>query len=301
MIAPHSNPLSAIDSALNSMPEDLPETAKSLIAGMQLCTSFMSSVMNNLLDVRKMEEGMLTLTKSPLSLSNILSNVHKMLLPSVKPGVDFTAQSDTNGRDWVYGDEHRLQQVMTNVVTNAIKYTLKGNIKLSIGWSGDLVKFECADSGPGIPKTDQKKLFQRFVQRGGAPGTGLGLAIAKNIVKLAGGNIRFESDPSIKPGTTCIVEVPLPPCESRETTKPDVKSEQALLEEELTFLIIDDVKMNRMMLSKRIQKGIAPNALISEAFTGEEALAICGNEKFDVIVVDQFMEEVGALLLCGTC
>jgi CheY-like chemotaxis protein len=279
------------------MPEDLPDSAKSLIAGMQLCTSFMSSVMNNLLDVRKMEEGMLTLTKSPLSLSSTLSNVHKMLLPSVKPGVEFTAASDTRERDWVYGDEHRLQQVMTNVVTNAIKYTLTGTIKISIGWRGDLVRFECADTGPGIPKKEQQKLFERFVQRGGAPGTGLGLAIAKNIVKLAGGRIHFESDPSIKPGTTCVVQLPLLLCESKENPKPDNVPDEKLLEDELRFLIIDDVKMNRMMLSKRILKGIAPNATISEASTGEEALVICGNETFDVIVVDQFMEEAGGVMV----
>lgn len=235
---------------------------------------------------------MLTLTKSPLSLSEALSNVHKMLLPSVKPGVAFTASSHTEGRDWVYGDEHRLQQVMTNVVTNAIKYTLTGSIAISMSWNDELVKFVCADTGPGIPKSEQAKLFQRFVQRGGAPGTGLGLAIAKNIVELASGRIRFESDPSIQPGTTCIVEIPLPLCEPRENPTLVTETNEEILEEPLSFLIIDDVKMNRMMLSKRIQKGIAPNALVTEAATGEEALVVCGNEKFDVIVVDQFMEEV---------
>jgi hypothetical protein len=189
---------------------------------------------------------------------------------------------------------------MTNVVTNAIKYTLSGSIHISISWNDGMAKFECADTGPGIPKSEQAKLFQRFVQRGGAPGTGLGLAIAKNIVKLAMGRIRFESDPSIKPGTTCIVEIPLPLCEPKENPKPETKTEnESTFDENLRFLIIDDVKMNRMMLSRRIQKGIAPNAVIKEAATGEEALVICGNEKFDVIVVDQFMEEV-SLLFCFT-
>lgn len=280
------NPLSAIDSALNSMPDDLPESALSLIDGMQLCTSFMSSVMNNLLDVRKMEEGMLKLTRSPLSLSNLLSNVHKMLLPSVKPGVEFNLRFDTKGCDWVLGDAHRLQQVMTNVVTNAIKYTMTGSILITIGWIGNAVKFECIDTGPGIPRREQEKLFERFVQRGGAPGTGLGLAIAKHIVNLTGGVIRFESDPTVKPGTTCIVEMALPLCDAKESGKGENKGEK-LFEEPLTFLIIDDVKMNRMMLKKRIQRGIAPNAIISEASTGEEAMKICAKDKFDVIVVDQ--------------
>lgn len=292
------NPLGAIDSALNSMPEELPEAAKSLVAGMQLCSSFMSSVMNNLLDVRKMEEGMLKLTRSPMSLERLLSNVHKMLLPSVKPGVDFIKQCDTHKRDWVLGDEHRIQQVLTNVITNAIKYTLTGSICLSIYWKEDSVCFECVDTGPGIPKGEQEKLFQRFVQRGGAPGTGLGLAIAKHIVNLTGGSIRFESDPTVKPGTTCIVEMSLPLYDQKEgTVVKDDSEKQDLFQEPLTFLIIDDVKMNRTMLMRRIKKGIAPNAVITEASTGEEALIICGQQKFDVIIVDQYMEEAGGVMV----
>ena len=130
-----------------------------------------------------------------------------MLAPSVRPGVEFVKISETKGRDWVIGDSHRVQQVITNVVTNAIKYTVSGKIQLYMGWEGDKVKFECADTGPGIPKNQQEKLFQRFVQRGGAPGTGLGLAIAKHLVDLTGGSIRFDSDPAVKAGTTCVVYV----------------------------------------------------------------------------------------------
>lgn len=62
-----------------------------------------------------------------------------------------------------------------------------------VGWEGDQVRFECADTGPGIPKSEQERLFQRFVQRGGVPGTGLGLAIAKHVIQAHGGEIWAES------------------------------------------------------------------------------------------------------------
>jgi CheY-like chemotaxis protein len=218
-----------------------------------------------------------------------------MLLPSIRPGVAFLKVCDTDGRDWVLGDSHRIQQVMTNVITNAIKYTTSGSITLIIRWEGAFVKFECADTGPGIPKGEQKKLFERFVQRGGAPGTGLGLAIAKHLVDLTGGSIRFDSDPKVRPGTSCIVLMPLPICDP-----PDVGvqvDDSTLMDEKISFLIIDDVKMNRMMLKRRIMKSIAPNAIIKEASTGEEALEICGKENFDVIVVDQYMEEAGGVMV----
>jgi PAS domain S-box-containing protein len=291
------NPLGAIDSALKSMPDDLPETAKDLVAGMQLCSSFMSSIMNNLLDVRKMEEGKMTLNAVPISLKKLLGGVHKMLNPSMKPGVSFVKQCDTVGKDWVFGDEHRIQQVITNVVTNAIKYTVSGSITICIGWEGVNVKFECIDTGPGIPKSEQEKLFQRFVQRGGAPGTGLGLAIAKHLVDLAGGSIRFDSDPSVKAGTSCIVLMPLDLCEPVDMPAKENLDEVPFLEEPLSFLIVDDMKMNRMMLKRRIMKGIAPNCSVREAATGEEALVICGKEQFDIIVVDQYMEEAGGVMV----
>ena len=288
------NPLHAIDSALSAMPDGLHNTAQSLVDAMKLCTSFMSSIMNNLLDVRKMEEGKMTLNLAPISLVNTLKQVHNMLLPSVRPGVTFHSECQLK-RHWVMGDYHRLQQVLTNVVTNAIKYTTSGTISLVFKREDKHIVFECNDTGPGIPINEQKKLFERFVQRGGAPGTGLGLAIAKHLVDLMKGTIKFYSDPSIKPGTSCVVRIPFQDCDPPEpSTEPE---SYCLIEEPLTFLLIDDVKMNRSMLSRRIKKGIAPNAIITEASTGEEALAICDTAKFDVIVVDQYMEEAGGVLV----
>ena len=236
----------------------------------------------------------MTLSMSPISLKKILQSVHKMLLPSVRPGVRFETICHTKGRDFVLGDSHRIQQVMTNVITNAIKYTMTGSITLTMGWEVDKVRFECIDTGPGIPKNEQEKLFQRFVQRGGAPGTGLGLAIAKHLVDLTGGTIYFDSDPSVRAGTTCVVLMRLPLCDAPEVI---VETSTALIEEPISFLIIDDIKMNRMMLKRRILKGIAPQSTITEASTGEEALEICGTEKFDVVVVDQYMEEAGGVMV----
>jgi signal transduction histidine kinase len=293
------NPLHAIDSALNAMPDGLEATAQNLVDAMKLCTSFMSSIMNNLLDVRKMEEGKMTLNLTPISLQMTLQKVHKMLLPSVRPGVSFTFECMLGEKRWVMGDYHRLQQVLTNVVTNAIKYTTSGAIaivfKSDVVGSEELIVFECNDTGPGIPIKEQKKLFERFVQRGGAPGTGLGLAIAKHLVDLMGGTIKFYSDPTIKPGTSCVVRIPLKACEKPELNFEEESS--AFIEEGLSFLLIDDIKMNRSMLSRRIKKAIAPNATITEASTGEEALAICAKSKFDVIVVDQYMEEAGGVMV----
>ena len=292
------NPLHAIDSALKLMPDSLSSAESTdLINSMTQCASFMSSIMNNLLDVRKMEEGKMVLNRVPLSLTNLTQRVRTMLLPSVRPGVQLITQFDqAPSKDWVLGDSHRIQQVLTNVITNAIKYTTTGHIILSVKNQNNMVRFECEDTGPGIPKKDQSKLFQRFVQRGGAPGTGLGLAIAKHLVDLTGGQIFFESDPTVKPGTTCVVQMPLERCNEPETIDND-EEDETVIDEAISLLIIDDVRMNRTMFRRRVKRRIAPNANITEASTGEEALEICKQRKFDVIMVDQHMEEAGGVLL----
>jgi two-component system aerobic respiration control sensor histidine kinase ArcB len=187
---------------------------------------------------------------------------------------------------------------VTHFSRNSIKYTGTGSITLKLGWiDKDTLRFECEDTGPGIPKHDQKKLFQRFVQRGGEPGTGLGLAISKHLVELIGGSICFESDPAVKVGTNCIVILPLTPCDAPIGFPHDEDKSLDVLQDELKILLIDDIKMNRTMLRHRIMKGIAPNCVITEASTGEEALEICSRSKFDVIVVDQYMQEAGGMML----
>jgi signal transduction histidine kinase/CheY-like chemotaxis protein len=303
------NPLGAIDCALRSMPEkQLPDSAKELIDGMMLCSTFMATVMNGLLDLRKLEEGKMVLHSEPMSLSCTVQAVHKMLLPSVKPGVVFRAICETQDRDWVLGDSNRIQQALTNIVTNAIKYTLSGSITLSCTWQEDqgdfrdptrlhAVRFECSDTGPGIPKNEQGKIFEKFVQRGGAPGTGLGLSISKHIVQMMGGDIRIESDPTIQPGTKFIIAIPMLSCDEAVTNVVDVHEDSHPIEEPYSILIVDDLELNRKMLRRRFELVIAPNCIVTEAASGEEALTICETELFDVIVVDQYMEEGGGLMV----
>jgi len=306
------NPLGAIDSALHTMPDNISEETKELVASMQLCSSFMQSIITNLLDSRKLEEGKMSLLTNPFSIKKLLSDVHKMFLPAVVHDVawlvDVTRISDD--KDWVFGDAKRIQQILTNFISNAIKHTRTGSITISAEWTTqekggrEVLKFICSDTGPGIPKEDQTDLFERFTTRGGAPGSGLGLSIAKQLVGLMGGSIYFESDPTIKPGTDCVAVLPLKVCdESRlsmrelDLLEKKVSDSKNHLEEPIKVLITDDIKMNRMMLKRRFQKCIAPNCSITEAATGEEALRICESQSFDLIIMDQFMQEAGGVLV----
>ena len=292
------NPLCAIDCALLAMPDNLPPETRELILGMTLCSSFMSSIMNNLLDVRKMEEGKLVMRSDPCSLSKLIANIHAMTLSTMKANVELIQISNTENRDWVLGDIHRLEQIMYNLVSNSVKYTRVGSVTIYAGWDDyDNVRLECRDTGAGIPKEEQENLFERFTQRGDAPGSGLGLAIAKKLVTLMGGSIWFDSDPTQRPGTNCIAKLPLRECDPSMEVE-DQSSGVLPIEEPISILIVDDIKMNRTMLRRRIEKCIAPNCTIHEVTTGEEALLVCGqgDTLFDVIIMDHFMNEAGGVM-----
>jgi signal transduction histidine kinase/CheY-like chemotaxis protein len=293
------NPLSALDSALNSVSDARPQEMKNLVTEMQSCIKIMCSIMNNLIDVRKLEEGKIALMSTPLSLHCLMQKVQNALLPSVKPGVSFSVECDTSDQDWILGDGARLQQILTNIAANAIKYTVTGSVTLKIGWEDDLVTFVCIDTGPQsqVPSSQQDQFSLPY--RCGAPSTGLEMVIAKHLVELHKGTMNFRSVPTSDCTnvieSSCIAHLPLVAC---EPTHPKFFTDASqTLETPLRFLIVDDIRINRHMLSRRLQNSIYPGCIVAEACTGEEALLICGKQDFDVIIVDQYMEEAGGVMV----
>lgn len=167
----------------------------------------------------------------------------------------------------------------------------------------------------------------------------MGLSIAKQIVDIHGGSIRFKSDPKIKPGTICIILLPLRICEDPSDFEEDdfhIQNSQSpipsstnktcsnsnhgpkrgsnsendnvsvpnnsrentsMIEESISILITDDIKMNREMLKRRLKKCIVPNCVIYEAANGEEAIKLCEKMTFDVIIMDQYMEGSGGIMV----
>jgi CheY-like chemotaxis protein/nitrogen-specific signal transduction histidine kinase len=290
------NPLSALDSALNAFPVANSNEVKSIVSEMQACIAVMSTIMNNLVDIRKFEEGKVTLASAPMSLRALLSEIHKVLLPSVKPGVLFKVVCHITERDWVFGDSRRLRQILFNVTANAIKYTLAGTVTLTVEWDGDTVVFKCIDTGPGRPGTKGRENQSVSKYQCGSPCTGLDLMVAKRLVDLAGGTMSFQrtSNPSYR-DSSCSIYIPLVAvCES-QLNSVSIRSSK-VIDSPLHFLVVDDVKVNRVMMKRRLQK-ICLGSLVSEASTGEEALHMCGNEKFDVIIVDQYMDEAGGVMV----
>lgn len=163
-------------------------------------------LMDNLLDFTMLDAGQITLDRVKYDLRSVVESVHHSLeQAAAEKQLDLTCKVYHNVPNLLYGDPHRLQQILWNLVENAVKFTSKGEVALRVqkleGTAhGTTIRFSISDTGIGIPLEKQKGIFDRFVQVDGTTtrqhgGTGLGLAISSKIVQLMGGKIELTSKP----------------------------------------------------------------------------------------------------------
>lgn len=209
-------------------------------------------LINDVLDFARIEAGRVDLRPAPFNLVALVSDVsaavrvlaeHKKLVWSAVLPADFPAL--------VVGDAGRLRQVLDNLLGNAVKFTATGRVELVISRAGPKTTFLVRDTGPGISKTDQARLFQAFEQaainRPDAPGAGLGLAISRRLVELMGGMIEFTSQ--TPGGSEFWFTVPLPEAAGTEAPVASEWSPPAGYRgAPRRILVIDDVAQNRAIL-----------------------------------------------------
>lgn len=156
------------------------------------------NVINDLLDISKIESGELQYLIEKVDVEEILREVHSSFeVPAARKGLDIEWISESSSQ-FAAADASRLKQVLINLTNNALKFTSKGGVKLSVRPNGPNLHFTVKDTGIGIPKNKQDKLFQKFVQIEGSStrrygGTGLGLVISKHLVEMMGGEIWIQS------------------------------------------------------------------------------------------------------------
>ena len=193
-------------------------------------------------------------------------------------------------------DSHRMHQIVSNLLDNAIKFTLQGGVRVVVGMQGSQMRLEVHDTGLGIPAARQKDIFNRFehadVQTNRAyGGTGLGLAICEKLVTLHGGRIGVHSIPL--QGSQFWFEIPL-----QTTPVPDELEacDHANLHSHRTlhFLLVDDNSVNRMVGEVVIQKSW-PDATITSVSSGKEALALLNTLQVDVVLMDLVMPDMDGM------
>ena len=169
-------------------------------------------LINDVLDLSKIEAGQLTLSIADYSIRQVVQNVSSAVEPLVmEKGLTLNVQLPSDPPQG-FGDERRLTQVLLNLVGNAIKFTNVGEVTINVFADNDAFTLSVSDTGPGIDPADQTRIFEEFQQADNSvtkksAGTGLGLSIARHIVEMHGGRIWVKS--SIGNGATFFFSVPL--------------------------------------------------------------------------------------------
>lgn len=220
------------------------------------------SLINDVLDIAKIEAGRIDVQNAPLDLSRLILDVTDMLrIRAENKGLKLLVDLHPSFPRTIVGDETKLRQILVNIVSNAIKATEQGGVTLRLSTKQDKVErllIEVEDTGCGIALEDQEKLMQPFVQidhPSKPQGTGLGLAISRQYVELMGGHLSFTSTPG--QGSNFRVEIPLQRARPEEIPEaPKARSEVTRLEAgqpSCRVLVVEDQLENQILLTRLLE------------------------------------------------
>ena len=252
------------------------------------------SLINDILDLTRLEAGKLSLSPgefSPEELVREVMDVTEVLARQNRNAISVEIDPDLPAA--LIGDRDRIRQVLMNLVGNANKFTVNGRVSIQLRCKRRrtgvvTVRFSVCDNGRGISESLQKRLFQPFEQgedsrdaRGGS--TGLGLAISERLVRMMGGSIGLESEPG--KGSTFSFELDLAFAEATSAALPN-KAKQELNLAGLDLLVVDDTPANLLVAESMLQR---LGARTVTAASGEEAVEIAKQRRFDIVVLDVLM------------
>jgi signal transduction histidine kinase/CheY-like chemotaxis protein len=272
-------------------------------------------LLNDILDFSKIEAGRLELNPIEFSLRKCVFDTARMLrVMAEKKSLAFEVRVDPAVPDRVHGDPHRLRQVLTNLIGNAIKFTGRGHVEVlveaeALGPAEVTLRFSVHDTGIGIPADKQQFIFEAFRQADGSTtrrygGTGLGLAISHRLVAMMGGAISVESEPgrgstfrfTAKFGAAAVA----PPQPTAQPT--DAVSLQNMIAAvgassgwqpaRFSILLAEDNPVNQRLVTRLLEKR---GHSVKLAATGREALDWVSRERFDVILMDVQMPGMDGL------
>ena len=252
-------------------------------------------ILNDILDLSKIDAGQMEIAKSPCDLRALLSEMETFWGPTAaERGVALAIEVQDTVPAFVALDPRRIRQVLFNLAGNALKFTREGAVTITVGRdpATDALTFAVSDTGVGIAADDLPHLFQKFSQGDASDvrrfaGAGLGLAICRELTALMGGDVAVESQLGV--GSTFRVSLPL-----EETAAPAAEdlAAQAIAQEEapvLSILCADDNPTNLLVLEQLLG---AMGFRIRVACGGREALEAMTTETFDLVLMDIQMPEM---------
>ncbi|WP_290581287.1 hybrid sensor histidine kinase/response regulator [Ketobacter sp.] len=222
------------------------------------------TIINDILDFSKLEAGKMVIESIPCSAQRLFGEVRDVFeIAAQQKGLALSLQVAPSAPAYFYSDPIRLKQITTNLVSNAMKFTDTGSVRIRIeGLDGNRLRIQVQDTGVGIALADQKKLFQEFSQADESTtrrfgGTGLGLSICRELAKLMGGEVGVQSE--VGQGATFWVVVTVTPCpqEDYERQQGDhggIESDELEQVATLNILVAEDNKVNQMVVTGMLKK-----------------------------------------------
>ncbi|MDR2387980.1 MAG: response regulator [Deltaproteobacteria bacterium] len=287
------NAIIGISDILSSDPK-LESGARQYVSDIQAAAGALLSIINDILDLSKLELGKMKLTPINYNFNKLIENLMTMAkFLAAEKNVNVTVENLIKRRLYLFGDDVRLRQVLLNLIGNAIKFTHNGDVTLNIQQKDQNLVFDIVDTGIGIKKEDLPYLFQAFRQvdtdkNRHIKGTGLGLSVSKYLVELMNGHIEVESE--YGKGSTFRVIIPLV-----EGQKPEpAKKFQANLNfgDQVQVLVVDDNELNLTVASGLLRiHGIKAD----RALSGQKALEMVTAKDYQLIFMDQMMPEMDGL------
>jgi two-component system, sensor histidine kinase len=282
-----------------------PELADQIQTAQQ-CAYSLLALLNDILDLSKIEAGKMTLEKIPFDPRAILADCIKAHEPkAVQNGVQLSSEVSDGVPQQVVGDPLRIRQILANLVSNAVKFTEAGSVSVRIDGefprsSEFTLRFTVTDTGTGIPADKLLAIFEKFTQADGSVtrkygGTGLGLAITRRLVDLHGGEIRVESE--LGRGTTFIVTLKcgvIAGMRGSDTVPERLPSSQANeMKSPFRILVVEDNPVNQKVVTAVLRKrGFS----IELANDGQEAIGKLRNSSaFDLVLMDVQMPVLDGL------
>ncbi len=294
-------PLNAIIGFLRELEkQELTDLQKKYIENSSIASKHLLAIINNILDISKIEAGEMSINDEAFIIENSIKNVVTVLQPKAEQkSIDLIINYDSNISKVLKGDPLRIEQILFNLIGNSLKFTQKGEINVNCNLISEEINSEeiCIsifDTGIGMDKKFIDTIFKKFSQEDKKitrkfGGTGLGMAITKELVNLMNGRIEVESEKNI--GTKIYIYLTF-----EKGNQENIKT--ALSDKELTnidgarILLVEDNDLNRMVAQNSLQYF---NCKVVEAENGLEAVEILKANKFDIILMDIQMPEMDGI------
>ena len=275
----------------------LAERDKKFVKDIHISATSLLDIINDILDLSKIEAGKFELSPVNYNLRELVSDVVSMFMFVAKSkGLEFIFDKEGEMPDVLFGDDIRLRQVLTNIIGNAVKFTNTGTIKLKVITKKDVLVFEVKDTGIGIRKEDFQTIFQLFKQSQTDKsrrhtGTGLGLPISKTFVEMMGGDISINSE--YGKGSVFSISIPIvlgDPSKIDEgwasTKSLSLKASRA------NVLVVDDNEYNIKVAIGLLELF---EIYADTALSGAQAIKMVQNKDYDLVFMDHMMPDMDGI------